>query len=42
MPKELEAKLRREAKEKFKHIKDQEARKRREDAYVYGTIREAG
>lgn len=42
MPKELEAKLRREAKEKFKHIKDRDARKKREDAYTYGTLREMG
>jgi len=42
MPKALEAKLKKEAKQKFARIKDRKVRKRREDAYVYGTMRKAG
>jgi hypothetical protein len=42
MPKALEAKLRREAAEKFSNIKDREKRKEKMDAYVYGTLRSTG
>lgn len=42
MPKEMERKLRAEAQKKFAHIKDPEAKQKRMDAYVYGTMREMG
>lgn len=42
MPKALERELRKTARSKFKHIKDPEARKKREDAYTFGVMRSQG
>lgn len=38
MPKKVEEALRKEAVKKFREIKDPEARKEKEDSFIYGTM----